>query len=143
MSALVIDFASAVLARRGQRNVSTVGRAAQRNHAVVSQDFTFWRGASGMRYVHTIYQLLSCPELPDANIVLARRTGAGDFELLHVGRVEHGVPSLNLAEVRRKAAELGAGEIHVHFLAGNPQHRLLIENDLLSAGEAAADRFAS
>jgi hypothetical protein len=143
MSALVIDFAAAAQSRRGLRSARAAKTATSVRHPALSHDFMFWSGASGMRYVHTVYQLLSCPEVPDANIVLARRLQSGECEQLDVLRVENGSPSLNLADIRHAAAELGANEIHVHLLAGNAQHRQLIENDLRNANATSRDRAAS
>ncbi len=136
MSAVVIDFASALARRR-----PTVGpqpTARPPINGTLTHDFTFWRGATGTRYVHTIYPLLDCPELPNANIVLLRRHAAGRAEVMHIGRLESGAGSLNLAEVRRTAAQLGANEVHVHLLATNGDDRAAIERDLSGAGELAS-----
>ncbi len=40
--------------------------------------FQFWTGASGKRYVHTVYSLFDCPTLEDANYILVRRSGPLD-----------------------------------------------------------------
>lgn len=117
--------------------------AAAGRHPALSHDFQFWNGASGMRYVHTVYALLECPDLPDANVVFVTRRPDGVRAAMHVACVETGVPSLNLAEIRRTAARLGANEVHVHLLAGNSQHRRLIELDLLGTNLNAGDRVAS
>jgi hypothetical protein len=37
---------------------------------------------------------------------------------------------LNLAEVRHRAAKLGASEVHVHLIADSEAERMLIEMDL-------------
>jgi hypothetical protein len=92
--------------------------------------FRFWRGASGLFYVHTIHTLLACPELGPAVYMLVRRTPSGRRVVLHVGRVEADAPSLNLAEVRWLGATLGANEVQVHLIAAKPGERRLIELDL-------------
>ncbi len=135
MSAVVVDFAS-VLARRVSRSRSCQDARAYARGAL-KHDFTFWRGATGTRYVHTIYSLLECPELPNANLVLARRHASGRVEIARVCRVEHDAMSLNLAEVRRLAAQLGANEVHVHLLARNKSERAAIEHDISECGAIA------
>ncbi|MFA5901683.1 MAG: hypothetical protein WC829_21505 [Hyphomicrobium sp.] len=92
--------------------------------------FHFWTGASGKRYVHTVYDLLECPPMPAANYVLVRRNDNGRVEALSIGRVTSAAASLNLAEIRRRAAELGATEVHMHLLADNAKIGKLIEFDL-------------
>jgi hypothetical protein len=92
--------------------------------------FHFWTGASGKRYVHSVYDLLDCPPLPAANYVLVRTRGNGRPQALSIGRVCHAAQTLNLAEIRQRAAELGADEVHVHMLAENAKVGKLIEFDL-------------
>ncbi len=50
--------------------------------------------------------------MPAVNYVLVRRNAHGRAEALSIGRVNHGAPSLNLAEIRQRGAELGADEVH-------------------------------
>jgi hypothetical protein len=94
--------------------------------------FYFWSGASGRRYVHTIYNLLECPAIPAGNYILVHRDSEGRRLVLAVGRVGHSAASLNLAEIRRRGAQLGANEVHVHLLAPNAKQSRLIETDLRS-----------
>ncbi len=144
MSALVIDFSAAMESRRVKQAVRAVRAPSQARHPALSHDFKFWNGASGMRYVHTVYSLFECPDLPDANVILARRLPSGEREIIAISRVENQAPSLNLAQVRREAAERGANEVHVHFLAANAQHRALIESDLeAGATQDGRSRVAS
>lgn len=44
--------------------------------------------------------------------------------------VEHGAPSLNLADIRREGAQIGATEVHLHFANGNPMARQTATFDL-------------
>lgn len=92
--------------------------------------FHFWTGASGKRYVHTVYNLLECPALPAGNYVLVRREQNGRHTVLAIGRVSSAAHSLNLAEIRRRGAELGADEVHVHLLANTAKQSKLVEFDL-------------
>lgn len=136
MSAVIIEF-DAVRAKRNPSKGSFRAAPTERD-AILSHEFTFWRGATGTQYVHTVYSLLECPELPAANVVLVRRHPAGRAEILHIGRLENRAGSLNLAEVRQASARLGATEVHVHLLAGNTEEREAIERDLTGAGELAS-----
>lgn len=81
---------------------------------------TFWRGTSGHPYVHSIYSLAGCPEMPPASVMFVRRcrTERGRV-VLKVMCVEHDAPSLNRAEIRRFGAQLGATEVHLHFANGD------------------------
>jgi len=98
--------------------------------SAVANRFHFWSGASGQRYVHTIYSLIECPEVPSGNYVLVRRTDEGRRIALSIGRARHDAASLNLAEIRQRGAQLGANEVHVHLLAGSVKLSKQIEMDL-------------
>jgi hypothetical protein len=99
--------------------------------------FHFWRGASGKRYVHTVFSLIECPRLPEATYILARREPDGRRRLLRIGQLTSDSPSLNLAEIRQRGATLGANEVHVHLLADAPEQRRVVELDL-RAGQFAS-----
>ncbi len=92
--------------------------------------FKFWRGASGAAYVHTVYSLIGCPELPPANFILVRRCDDGRRQVLRIGRVTNKAPSVNLAHLRHLGANLGANEVHAHLLAPNALESRRIELDL-------------
>jgi hypothetical protein len=77
----------------------------------------FWRGASGKRYVHSVYSLIECPPLPKAMYLLVHRNKDGQRQVLHIGCGQSDAPTLNLARIRQRGAQLGANEVHVHFLA--------------------------
>lgn len=93
----------------------------------------FWTGASGTRYIHTIHSLLACPELPAVNYLLVHRETSGVQKVLAAGHTAHDAPSLNLAEIRRHGATLGANEVHVHMLADSASSAKVIEHDLKQA----------
>jgi hypothetical protein len=92
--------------------------------------FHFWSGASGRRYVHSVYDLVDCPEVPAANFLLVHRDGAGRRSVLAIGHLTNSTGSLNLAEIRHRGARLGANEVHVHLLAPSAQQRRMVELDL-------------
>lgn len=129
---------------RAQRSLAQKDFTERMTRANESTRFYFWTGASGRRYVHSVYQLLECPPMPAANYVLVRRRTNGRAEALSVGRVNNGAPSLNLAEIRQRGAELAADEVHVHLLADNAKLGKLIEFDLRTGQfEADVARLAS
>lgn len=128
---------------RAQRTLAQEEMAQRAARADEAARFHFWTGASGKRYVHSVYELVECPPLPAANYVFVRRTANGRPEALSIGRVTSSIPTLNLAEIRHRGAELGATEVHVHLLADNAKIGKLIEFDLRT-GQVEADiaRFA-
>ncbi|MGI9475091.1 MAG: hypothetical protein ACR2PI_00150 [Hyphomicrobiaceae bacterium] len=80
---------------------------------------TVWRGASGHAYVHTVYSLAGCPELPPASVLLVKRDEPDAARvILKAMTVEHEAPSLNRADIRQQGALLGATEVHLHFASG-------------------------
>lgn len=129
MSARIIEFRPA---RAGRKRLTIDAGPSPRDIAS-GNPFEFWTGASGERYVHSVFSLIGCPELPAANYVLVERDAAGNRRSLRVGTVENEAQSLNLAEIRFLGATLGACEVHVHLLGGNEHRRRMIELDISSA----------
>ena len=101
-----------------------------------SARFHFWTGASGKRYVHTVYSLFDCPAVETANYVLVRREGVAKRTVLAIGRLTNESASLNLAEIRQRGATIGADEVHVHLLAMSETEAHAVESDLRSAQAA-------
>lgn len=101
----------------------------------MGQSFHYWRGMSGTRYLHSVYTLFDCPELPRANYILVRRNENGERTVLSVGQTTDHAASLNLAYLRHVGARLGANEIHIHLLADGPDARDAVEVDLLPLSE--------
>lgn len=108
-----------------------------------TQRFQFWRGASGERYIHTLYGLIECPEVPRATYMLVRRDAAGRRRVLFIGRASNDAPSLNLAEIRQRGAQLGANEVHVHFVAESERQRNIVEFDLKARHGSKEDKARS
>jgi hypothetical protein len=100
-----------------------------------------WLGASGRRYVHSVYSLIECPPLPKATYVLVRRDQNGQRMPLQVGLGLSAAPTLNLAQVRRRGAQLGANEVHVHFQPETDDAHRLVACDLRAGlfGDLAAE----
>ena len=131
MVAQVIDFSKYSSWRQKRDCNREVAR--QSEPKADDREFMFWSGASGRLYVHSIYTLIDCPELPNANVVFVRNCSANSRQQIQVSRVENGASSLNLAEIRHKGALLGADEVHVHLLGKDRSERLCIEYDLVSS----------
>jgi hypothetical protein len=133
MSARIIELAAFRACRFDEGDSSP-----QTSKSNGANRFHFWTGASGKRYVHTVYELLDCPALPSANYVLVRREAGARRKVLSIGRVSNTAASLNLAEIRQRGAELGADEVHVHLLAETAKLSKLVEFDLRT-GQIEAD----
>ena len=104
-----------------------------------------WPGASGRRYVHTVYSLLECPPLPDASYLLVQRAESGARTVAAIDTCSAHHAALNLARVRAVGSRLGANEVHVHLLAATPAARMLATCDLRAAqfGSLSAERQAT
>jgi hypothetical protein len=94
------------------------------------QRLHIWRGASGRRYVHGVFRLLDCPQVEAVTYILVRRGTDGSREAVRIDHTKSDAPSLNLAEIRRHAAQLGANEVHVHSLAPGAAARSTLVFDL-------------
>lgn len=102
----------------------------------LKSDFQFWSGLSGRSYVHTIFDLIGCPRVPACSYVLVKRDRDGARTPLRIGTASADAWSLNLAEIRHRAAQLGANEVHLHLIAGDAATRLQVTKDL-QAGQFA------
>ena len=136
MSAEIIGFAE-FRARRAGNVATSGGGEAIFAASDTSPRFHFWTGASGKRYVHTVYSVFDCPPLGLASYVLVRRASKTERKVLAIGRLSHEQASLNLAEIRQRAATLGADEVHVHLLASTVSECQAVEVDLRTAQFAA------
>jgi len=96
----------------------------------VTQSFHYWRGASGTRYLHTVFSLVDCPLMQKVNYILVHCGPDGVRRPLDIGQTFSDADSLNLALLRHKAARLGANEIHIHFMADTVTERRAAELDL-------------
>ncbi|MFD0986008.1 hypothetical protein [Methyloligella solikamskensis] len=99
------------------------------------QAFHYWRGASGQRYLHSVYSLIGCPALPQANYILVRRDEDGSRTPLAIGATTGDTSSLNLADLRHRGAQLGANEVHIHLLAETDAEREEVCDDLRATQE--------
>jgi hypothetical protein len=82
----------------------------------------FWRGRSGRVYAHTVFTLIGCPAPAAASYLLVRRMDDGRRLLLEAGHTRSTIDTLNLADIRRRGAELEANEVHLHYGPGSADH---------------------
>lgn len=95
----------------------------------LGERFWYWRGASGQRYIHSIYARDLCPRVPLAVFVLVRSSG-GVRRPVAVGRFD--------AEGMMRLPGTMAGqwddeEIHVHLLAREEDGAERVLRDLQAA----------
>ena len=95
--------------------------------------FEFWAGATGTCYVHSVFALHACPPIPKSVFLIVTRDSNGAQTIHHVGQCTHDTDTLNLAYIRQTAAEFGANEVHVHFLASGHRDRAQVAFDLSAA----------
>ena len=92
--------------------------------------FWYWFGASGRRYIHSVYDLASAPLLPGAVYVAARPDGGDGREALACGILPPpGGDGEAVLEALRRA---GAQEVHLHVLAASPGAARRICRDIRS-----------
>ena len=99
----------------------------------IGREFHYWVGASGTRYLHTVFAPADCPALDEAVYVAVRRACDGRRRALAVGLFG---PFGGGCEISA-ATRLGADEIHVHLMADTPAARRIVLRDL--AGRHLAD----
>lgn len=89
--------------------------------------FWYWHGASGRRYIHSIYPAGSCPPLPGAVYVAVKRMAEMRMAVA-IGRFPV------IWDMRAAAAAgHGADELHVHLLARDEAEADVILADLTDA----------
>lgn len=94
--------------------------------------FFYWQGASGRKYIHSVYNLDACPPLPGAIYVAVKRSGHMRIAMA-VGRfAPFWDKTLGQIDLDRLEA-LDVDEVHVHLLAHSPEGAEAIKNDLSAA----------
>jgi hypothetical protein len=99
----------------------------------LSERFWYWQGASGRKYIHSVYEPDNCPPLPGAVYVGVKRQGSMRIAVA-VGRF------LPLWESHKAiSSELsGFDELHVHLLARAPDEAEQVRADLkLALGDGS------
>jgi len=75
--------------------------------------FYYWLGASGERYLHTVFPIDADFHSPGANLILVRHEPDGERFVLFVGRVGQ----LSQSELDHLQSSQGANEQHIHLMA--------------------------
>lgn len=107
----------------------------------LGERFWYWRGASGRRYIHSIYAADACPPLPGAVFIAVRR--CGEREAIAVGRFSSYWDGSLAGLAGAGLAGLAADEIHVHLLARDDAAAGAVLDDLRLALESAPAPHAS
>jgi len=104
----------------------------------LGERFWYWHGASGQRYIHSIYARGLCPPVPGAVFVLVRAS-CGTRRAVAVGRFDaQGMMSLPLSQTVLSGDE----EVHVHLLAREEESAERVWRDLQAALEPPARAIA-
>jgi hypothetical protein len=90
-----------------------------------------WRGASGRRYICSVYAIGEPPVFDfERAIVAAVRKGEDGGSILFVFQPGPEAESEGFRHWTEQARRQGADEWHVHLLAGTPEERELALSDL-------------
>jgi hypothetical protein len=93
--------------------------------------FQSWRGASGRRYICSVYAVGEPPSFDcDRAIVAAVRKGAPGASIVFVFQPGPEAESDGLHQWTERARQYGADEWHVHLLAGSKAERDFALRDL-------------
>lgn len=95
----------------------------------LGERFWYWCGASGQRYIHSIYRRDLCPPVAGAVYVMVRSTG-GQRRAVSVGRFN---ADGTIAGSGVPGGSAGDEEIHVHLLARDEDGARLVLRDLQAA----------
>lgn len=95
----------------------------------LGERFWYWRGASGRRYIHSIYRRELCPPVPGAVFVIVSLRG-GIRRAMSVGRFPSETASANAVPGAEFSDE---EEIHVHLLAREENAAEQVLGDLQAA----------
>lgn len=95
-----------------------------------SDRFVYWKGASGRRYIHSVYDVAACPPLPGALYLAVARDTGGERRPVAIGRFA-AIEALNLPAPSADGEGPGAvEEVHVHLLAESDAECARILDDL-------------
>ncbi len=94
--------------------------------------FWYWAGASGARYIASVYDAATCPPLPGAIYIAARRDGPAHRRALACGLLPR-ASGQALGHWRERMTACGAEEVHVHLLAASPADALRIRDDICAS----------
>jgi hypothetical protein len=99
--------------------------------------FRFWRGASGRRYMFSVYSSEACPAYDRAVLVGAAVEADGSRRILFIDDTG-AFPEPALGRARARLAKARSKiEFHVHLLAVSPAERTALIDDLAPPPEFA------
>ena len=106
----------------------------------IKDRFWYWQGASGRKYIHSVYAFGRCPPLPGAIYLAVRRDGNSRLAV-GIGRFAPFWDGPLSGQGTRALVESGVDEIHVHLLAKSPVVAEAILADLKHAfdGEPSSE----
>jgi hypothetical protein len=102
----------------------------QSNLGLYDVGYCYWFGASGRKYVHSVYRLDAWPGHVDANIMLIRNCPTDGRQILWAGQAGRIPGQLSKQGILSWARANGANEVHVHLLGGSAILRDQITKDL-------------
>lgn len=98
---------------------------------IADERFCAWKGASGRRYVASIYRFGDCPDYENV-VALAVRHEADGTRMIIDGLDLGPFPLVALGgDIMQRAQAAGANEIHLHLLADTGTARQAALDDLL------------
>ena len=89
--------------------------------------FCYWTGASGKRYIHSVYRPDECPPLPGAVFIEVCRMADGSRKPLRAGRF---APFWDLPVNSQGNLDAACREVHVHLLAEDDSSTARVLDDL-------------
>jgi len=96
----------------------------------LAERFVYWTGLSGTRYLHTVYKLDECPDLPGAVFLAVKTDERGARKPVAVGRIAP-LPGLTLSGMFRSGLKArGVDEVHLHLLAETGEFATRVIEDL-------------
>jgi hypothetical protein len=97
--------------------------------------FRSWRGASGRRYIFSIFDRQSCPAYEHVVAMIVRRDPDGERRIMFIGDTGC-FPELALARAAKEIPVAGEIEFHLHMLATSRAERNAMIADLAQAGRS-------
>ena len=82
----------------------------------IGHGFHYWEGLTGQRYLHSVYSLHECPELPKANYIMVRKLENGEAIPLYIGQTIGDTTSLNLGSYPAKSGTLDLAPMRSIFM---------------------------
>ena len=101
----------------------------------VSRQFYYWLGASGERYLHTVFPIDADFTAIGANFIVVRRDPDGGRIPLYIGRMG----DITKQEIEDMGWMSDANELHIHLMATNNAAADKIATDLDTRHFAEAD----